>query len=78
MSLPDLFTYPSIAALSRHLLDAEAPDDILAEVGPRAARQQEASRSRRQRWIEQRLKQPEYEFSDQARARITKVEGQLT
>jgi acyl carrier protein len=56
VSLPELFTYPTIAALSRRLLDAETQNDILAEVRHRSERQKESSRRRRQQRIQQRLK----------------------
>ncbi|HEX5885295.1 MAG TPA: phosphopantetheine-binding protein, partial [Pyrinomonadaceae bacterium] len=75
MSLPDLFTYPSIAALSRHLHDVETSNDIAAHIGTRTARQKAASRNRRQRWAEQRLKQPAYQLTDQVGATHPQVEG---
>ncbi|HEV7745452.1 MAG TPA: amino acid adenylation domain-containing protein [Pyrinomonadaceae bacterium] len=78
LSLPDLFTYPSIAALSQRLQEVETTNDILARLGPRMARQKAASRIRRQRWAEQRQKQPAYQFTDQAGATQHQVEGQLT
>lgn len=59
VSLPELFTYPTIAALSRRLLDAGTQNDTLAEVRHRSARQKESSRRRRQQRIEQRLKRQE-------------------
>jgi amino acid adenylation domain-containing protein len=59
VSLPDLFTYPTIAALSRHLLDADTENDMLAAVRQRSARQKESSRRRRQGRMSRRIMRQE-------------------
>jgi acyl carrier protein len=56
VSLPELFTYPTIATLSRHLFDQAAQPDIFAEVRRRSALQQEAFLRRRRLPLEQRTK----------------------
>jgi acyl-coenzyme A synthetase/AMP-(fatty) acid ligase/acyl carrier protein len=54
LPLPELFTYPTIAALSRRLQDSGMQSSILTELRQRSARQKESSR-RRQRRVEQHL-----------------------
>ena len=66
LSLPELFTFPSIAALGRHLQDVDGENDPLAQARTRATRQTSASRLRRQRSAELRLKQPAYQFINRA------------